>query len=54
MGRTAARYHTALGSLKEVLACFDVATALGYTPGLDAGRADRFQKIIATLIVLVR
>ena len=49
-----ARYHTALGSLKEVVACFEVAAALGYMPGLDAVRADRFNKIIATLVVLVR
>ena len=48
-----ARYHTALGSLKEVVACFEVA-ALGYMPELDAVRADRFDKIIATLVVLVR
>jgi four helix bundle protein len=30
-----ARYHTALGSLREVLACFEVAEALGYLPGTD-------------------
>jgi four helix bundle protein len=32
----AARYHTALGSLREVLACFEVGAALGYLPEVDA------------------
>ncbi len=30
-----ARYHTALGSLREVLACFEVAAALGYVPDVE-------------------
>ena len=31
----AARYHTALGSLREVLACFEVGAALGYLPDVE-------------------
>jgi len=30
-----ARYHTALGSLREALACFEVAAALGYMPEVE-------------------
>ena len=30
-----ARYHTALGSLREVLACFEVGAALGYLPEVE-------------------
>jgi four helix bundle protein len=38
----AARYHTALGSLREVLACLEVAAALGYLPDVDPGLRRRF------------
>src|SRR5215475_10806140 len=30
-----ARYHTALGSLREALACFEVGVALGYLPEVE-------------------
>ncbi len=48
----AARYHTALGSLREVLACFEVATALGYLPRLDPAIEDRIDRCIATIFRL--
>ncbi len=48
-----ARYHTALGSLREVLACFEVATALGYLPALDDGLSDRLDHVLSTLVRLV-
>src|SRR5262249_45553196 len=35
------RYHTALGSLREVLACFEVAAALGYVPEIEPGLRGR-------------
>jgi four helix bundle protein len=31
-GTRTARYRTAVGSLREVLSCFEVAAALGYMP----------------------
>ena len=48
-----ARYHTALGSMRETLACIEVGTALGYVDGIDDGLLDRSRKIIGTLVRLV-
>jgi four helix bundle protein len=48
-----ARYHTALGSLREVLACFEVAAALGYLPEIDAALRGRFDHVLGTLVRLV-
>ena len=48
-----ARYHTALGSLREVLACFEVAAALGYLPEVDEGLRGRFDHVLGTLVRLV-
>ncbi len=50
---TASRYHTALGSLREVLACFEVAAALGYEPDVDPQLRGRFDHVIGTLVRLV-
>ncbi len=52
-GNRAARYHTALGSLREVLACFEVAAALGYVPEVDEGLRRRFDHVLGTLVRLV-
>jgi len=49
----AARYHTALGSLREALACFEVAAALGYLPQVDAELRHRFDHVLGTLVRLV-
>jgi four helix bundle protein len=49
----AARYHTALGSLREVLACLEVAAALGYLPNVDPGLRRRFDHVLGTLVRLV-
>ena len=49
----AARYHTALGSLREVLACFEVSAALGYFPEVDPALRARFDHILGTLVRLV-
>ena len=48
-----ARYHTALGSLREVLACFEVAAALGYMPEVDDALRQRFDHVLGTLVRLV-
>ncbi len=48
-----ARYHTALGSLREVQACLEVGAALGYLGPVDAGLADRLDHVLATLVRLV-
>jgi four helix bundle protein len=48
----AARYHTALGSLREVLACFEVAAALGYLPDVEPLLRRRFDHVLGTLVRL--
>ena len=48
-GNAKARYHTALGSMRETKACIDVARALGYVGALDAGVDDRIDHVSATL-----
>ena len=48
-----ARYHDALGSLREVLACLEVAEALGYAPAVDAELRGRFDHVLGTLVRLV-
>ena len=49
----AARYHTALGSLREALACFEVAAALDYLPDIDPAMRRRFDHVLGTLVRLV-
>jgi four helix bundle protein len=48
-----ARYHTALGSMQETMACVEVGSALGYVGAVDAGLLDRMDKIVGTLVRLV-
>ena len=48
-----ARYHTALGSLREVLACLEVAVALGYLSEVDPELRRRFDHVLGTLVRLV-
>jgi len=48
-----ARYHTALGSLREALACFEVAAALGYLPEIEPALVGRFNHVLGTLVRLV-
>src|ERR1019366_1941026 len=44
------RYRNALGSARETGACIDVAVALGYVEGVDAGLLDALDKVRATLV----
>ena len=48
----AARYHNALGSLREVLSCLEVAAALGYLPDVDPDLRRRFDHVLGTLVRL--
>ena len=48
-----ARYHTALGSLREALACLEVAAALGYLPEVEPALKARFDHVLGTLVRLV-
>lgn len=45
-----ARYATAAGSMREVLACVETAAALGYVRELDAALADKIDHVIAVLV----
>ncbi|MEQ8887894.1 MAG: four helix bundle protein [Sandaracinaceae bacterium] len=46
------RYHTALGSANEVVACLEVAVADGILDSIDPDVLDRLIKIIGTLVKL--
>lgn len=48
-GNRAARYHTAAGSMREVIAAVDVSIALGYVAAVDAALLDRMHKVVNTL-----
>ena len=48
-GNRCARYHSAAGSMQEVVACVDVALALGYVESLDPLLRDQMLKVVATL-----
>ena len=48
-----ARYHTALGSAREVLACIETAKAWGYVTVVDATVTSNLDRVIGTLVKLV-
>jgi len=48
------RYHNALGSARETLACVEVAQAMGYIREVPSELGPRFDRIIGTLMRLVQ
>jgi four helix bundle protein len=52
-GNRQVRYHSAMGSARETLACLEVAAVLGYTEGIDAQMRNRFDTILGTLMKVV-
>ena len=52
-GNRQVRYHSALGSARETLACLEVAAVLGYADEVDAELRNRFNTILGTLTKLV-
>ncbi len=48
-----ARYHTALGSMRESQSCLEVAKAFGYVRELDCSFMAAVNRIIGTLVRLV-
>ena len=48
-----ARYHSALGSMREVESCLEVARAFGYVRNLEHSVASTVNRIIGTLVRLV-
>ena len=53
-GMRRARYETALGSMREVLACVDVARAMGYVGVVDDAVMAKMDRIVGTLVKIVR
>jgi len=53
-GRRRLTYEIALGETRETLACLQTAEAIGYIEGIEAGLLDRLDRVIATLVKLVR
>ena len=49
-----ARYHSALGSARETLACLEVAQAFGYLGVADAALHTELSRVVGTLVKLVR
>jgi four helix bundle protein len=50
----AARFHTALGSMRETRACIDVAVAFGHLEGIDKAVAKLMDGICGSLYRLSR
>jgi four helix bundle protein len=48
-----ARYHSALGSMRESTACLEVARAFGYIGDLDAELTATMHRVTGTLVRLV-
>ncbi len=48
------RFHTALGSARETLACIEVGVALGYVPCVRDEVRARMRQILGTLTKLTR
>ena len=53
-GRRRLTYDIALGEAREVLACVQVAEAAGYLDGLEPALLDKLDRVIATLVKVVR
>ena len=53
-GRRRNTYEIALGEARETRACLEVAEAMGYVPKVDARLADKLDRVIATLVKVVR
>jgi four helix bundle protein len=49
-----ARYHTAAGSMREVLSCTETATALGYCNPLSDDLADQIDHVLSVLVKNLR
>ncbi len=47
------RYHSAMGSMRETLACIEVGEAFGYVAAVDAGLLGQINHVMGTLAKLV-
>ena len=53
-GNRRSRYYNALGSARETMACFDVAVAMGYIAAPSSEVGARLNRVIGTLMRVVR
>ena len=53
-GSRKVRYETALGSMQEVMACVDLARAMGYVGAIEPGAVERMRRVVGTLVKLAR
>jgi four helix bundle protein len=53
-GNRTLRYHSALGSMRETIACIEVAVAMGYVAPPSDDLAARMHRVVGTLVRLVR
>jgi four helix bundle protein len=53
-GTRRARYDNALGSARETLANLEAAEAVGYIDPIDAARRARLDRVIGTLVNIIR
>ena len=53
-GRRRLTYEIALGEAREVRACLQVAEAAGYLDKVDPALLDKLDRVIATLVKVVR
>jgi len=51
-GLRRARYETALGSMREVVACVDVARAMGYVGDIDNASIAKMNRVVGALVKL--
>ncbi len=47
-----ARYHTAMGSMRETLSCIEVGLALGYVRSVESALLGRIDHVLGTLFKL--
>jgi four helix bundle protein len=52
-GNRTTRYHSALGSARETLACLEAAEACGYVAAADGKLCEQLRRIVGTLVKLV-
>jgi four helix bundle protein len=52
-GNRTARYHSALGSARETLACLEAAEACGYVGATEVALTEQLKRVVGTLVKLV-
>src|SRR5688572_7437034 len=52
-GNRASRYHSALGSARETLACLEAAESCGYVSATEVALTEQLKRVVGTLVKLV-